>query len=205
MASHDPRIDAYIAKSAEFARPILEHLRAVVHAACPEVEETMKWSSPHFGYKGSMMCSMAAFKQHCSFGFWLYKDVVGTNAEGTDGEQGMGQFGKLTSVKDLPSKKQLTAYIKKAMALNVAGVKQQRPKAAPKPPPQLLEDFAVLLAQKKHAAARKTYDGFSSAAKREYVEWISEAKTDATRKKRLATALEWMAEGKQRNWKYMKC
>jgi uncharacterized protein YdeI (YjbR/CyaY-like superfamily) len=205
MASHEPRIDAYIAKSAEFARPILEHLRAVVHAACPEVEETLKWSSPHFGYKGSMMCSMAAFKQHCSFGFWLYKDVVGTDVEGADGERGMGQFGKLTSVKDLPSKRDLTAYIRKAMALNVAGVKQQRPKVTPKPPPQLPEDFAALLAQKRHASARKTYDGFSPSAKREYVEWITEAKTDVTRQKRLATTLEWLAEGKQRNWKYMKC
>ena len=200
MASHDPRIDAYIAKSAEFAQPILEHLRAVVHAACPDVEESMKWSSPHFGYKGAMMCSMAAFKQHCSFGFWLYKDVVGGKME-----DGRGQFGKLTSMKDLPSKKELTAHIRKAMALNVAGVKQQRPKAAPKPPPALPEDFAALLAQKKHAAARKTYDGFSPGAKREYVEWITEAKNDATRQKRIATALEWMAEGKQRNWKYMKC
>jgi uncharacterized protein YdeI (YjbR/CyaY-like superfamily) len=205
MASHDTRIDAYIAKSAEFARPILEYLRAVVHAACPDVEETMKWSAPHFGYSGSMMCSMAAFKQHCGFGFWLYKEVVGTEVAGADGEQGMGQFGKLTSVKDLPSKKQLTAYIRKAMALNVAGVKQQRPKTAPKPPPQLPEDFAEMLAQKKHASARKTYDGFSPAAKREYVEWITEAKTDVTRQKRLATTLEWLAEGKQRNWKYMKC
>jgi uncharacterized protein YdeI (YjbR/CyaY-like superfamily) len=200
MASHDPRIDAYIAKSAEFARPILEHLRAVVHAACPDVEESLKWSAPHFGYKGAMMCSMAAFKQHCSFGFWLYEDVVGGKAE-----DGRGQFGKLTSIKDLPSKKELTAYIRKAMALNVAGVKQLRPKAAPKPPLQLPEDFAALLAQKKHASARKTYDGFSAAAKREYVEWITEAKTDVTRQKRLAITLEWLAEGKQRNWKYMKC
>ncbi|MBB6189026.1 YdeI/OmpD-associated family protein [Rhodanobacter sp. MP7CTX1] len=200
MASHDPRIDAYIAKSAEFARPILEHLRAVVHAACSEVEESLKWSAPHFGYKGAMMCSMAAFKQHCSFGFWLYEDVVGGKAE-----DGMGQFGKLTSIKDLPSKKELTAYIRKAMALNVAGVKQQRPKVAPKPPPQLPEDFAVLLAQKKHASAGKTYDSFSPAAKREYVDWITGAKTDVTRQKRLATTLEWLAEGKERNWKYMKC
>ena len=152
------------------------------------------------GYKGAMMCSMAAFKQHCSFGFWLYKDVVGDKVE-----DGRGQFGKLTSMKDLPSKKELTAHIRKAMALNVAGVKLQRPKAAPKPVPPLPENFAVLLAQKRHTAARKTYDGFSPAAKREYVEWITEAKTDATRQKRLATALEWLAEGKQRNWKYMKC
>ena len=200
MASRDLRIDAYIAKSAEFAQPILEYLRAVVHTACPEVEEDMKWNFPHFGYGGAMMCSMAAFKQHCSFGFWQYKSLFGG-----DTQDGMGQFGKLASIKDLPSKKELIAYIKKAMALNVAGVTQQRPKAAPKPPPQLPEDFAALLVRKKHASARKTYDSFSPAAKREYVEWVAEAKSDATRQKRLATALEWLTEGKQRNWKYMKC
>jgi hypothetical protein len=200
MASRDPHIDAYIATSAEFAQPILEYLRAVVHTACPEVEEAMKWNFPHFGYKGAMMCSMAAFKQHCSFGFWQYKSLFGG-----DTQDGMGQFGKLASIKELPSKKELIACIKKAMALNVAGVKQQRPKAAPKPPPQLPEDFAALLAQKKHASARKTYDNFSPSAKLEYVEWVTEAKSDATRQKRLATSLEWLAQGKQRHWKYMKC
>ena len=200
MASHDPRIDTYIAKSAEFARPILEHLRAVVHAACPEVEESMKWSFPHFGYKGAMMCAMAGFKQHCSFGFWLHKKVVGGKAG-----NGMGDFGKLVSLKDLPSKKELTAYIRKAMALNDAGVKLTRPKAVPKTPPTLPDDLAALLAQKRHAAARKVYEGFGPGAQREYVEWINEAKTDATREKRLASTLEWLAEGKPRNWKYLTC
>ena len=195
MAKHDPRIDAYIAKSADFAQPILQHLRAVVHAACPDVEESLKWSSPHFGYKGAMMCSMAAFKQHCGFGFWLYSQVVGGEAE-----EGMGQFGKITSIKDLPGKRELTTYIKKAMALNEAGVKMKRPKAAPKLAPTLPDDFAVLL--KKNKAAHTTYQSFSSSAQREYVDWIVEAKTEATRNKRIATSLEWLAEGKQRNWKY---
>lgn len=197
MANRDPRVDAYIAKSADFARPILEHIRAVVHAACPEVEESLKWSHPHFGYKGGMMCSMAAFKQYCSFGFWHRKDVVGAAAE-----KGMGQFGKITSIKELPGKRELTAYVRKAMVLNDTGVKTPRPKSAPKPPPKPPADFAPLL--KKHAAARKTYESFSPSAQREYVDWITEAKTDATRQKRIATALEWLAEGKHRNWKYMK-
>ncbi len=201
MASHDPRIDAYIAKSAEFAQPILEHLRAVVHAACPEVEESQKWSMPFFSYKSAPMCMMAAFKQHCSFGFWLYKDVV----VGSTAEDGMGQFGKVTSLKDLPTKKQLVTYLRKAMALNEAGVRMTRPKAAPKPAPTLPDDLAALLAQKKHAAARTTYQGFSPSAQREYVDWITEAKTDVTRQKRLATTLEWLAEGKPRNWKYLTC
>ncbi len=200
MANHDPRIDAYIAKSADFARPILEHLRATVHAACPEVEESLKWSMPFFSYNSAPICMMAAFKQHCGFGFWLSRQVVGSTAE-----DGMGQFGKLTSLKDLPTKKELAAYIRKAMALNDAGVKLARAKIDAKPPPILPDDLAALLAQKKHAAARKTYSGFGPGAQREYVDWIAEAKTDATRRKRIATTLEWLAEGKPRNWKYQKC
>jgi uncharacterized protein YdeI (YjbR/CyaY-like superfamily) len=197
MTHRDPRIDTYIAKSADFAQPILEHIRSVVHAACPEVEESIKWSCPHFLYQGKLMCSMAAFKQHCSMHFWQGKDVVGE----TD-KEGMGQFGKITSIKELPSKKELVAYVRKAVALRESGVKKARPVPAPKPPPKLPADFAALL--KKHTAARKHYEAFSPSAQREYVEWIAEAKTDATRQKRMATALEWLAEGKHRNWKYMK-
>ncbi|MGB3463570.1 MAG: YdeI/OmpD-associated family protein [Rhodanobacter lindaniclasticus] len=200
MSNHDPRVDAYIAKSAEFARPILEHLRERVHAACPEVEEGIKWSMPFFGYKAAPMCMMAAFKQHCSFGFWLSKEVTG----GSD-EDGMGQFGKLATLKDLPPDKQLATYLKKAMALNEAGVKKSRPKAAAKPAPILPDELAAALARKQHAAARKTWEDFGPGAQREYVDWITEAKTEATRQKRLATTLEWLAEGKKRNWKYEKC
>ncbi|MGY3040606.1 uncharacterized protein YdeI (YjbR/CyaY-like superfamily) [Rhodanobacter sp. TND4EL1] len=197
MTSHDPRIDAYIAKSGEFARPILEQLRERVHAACPEVEEGIKWSMPFFSYKAAPMCMMASFRQHCSFGFWLSKEVTG----GSD-EDGMGQFGKLATLKDLPPPKQFAAFIKKAMALNEAGVKKARPKAAAKSAPILPDDVAALLAQKKHAVARTTWKSFGPGAQREYVDWIGEAKTDATRQKRIATTLEWLAEGKRRNWKY---
>ena len=200
MSGHDPRVDAYIARSADFARPILDHLRAVVHASCPEVEESLKWSMPFFSYQGAPMCMMAAFKQHCGFGFWLSKQVVGTAAD-----DGMGQFGKLASLRDLPPKRVLAGYVKKAMALNEAGVRLSRPKAAAKPSPTLPGDLAALLAQKKYAAARTTYQGFSPSAQREYVDWIGAAKTDATRQKRIATTLEWLAEGKPRNWKYLPC
>lgn len=193
----DPRIDAYIAKSADFARPILEHIRNVVHAACPDVEESIKWGCPHFLYQGKLMCSMAAFKQHCSLHFWHGKDVVGE----TDTD-GMGQFGKISSVKALPNKKELVAYVRKAMTLREAGAQRTPPATVRKPPPEVPADFAMLL--KKHAAARKHYEAFSASAQREYVGWISEAKTDATRQKRMATALEWLADGKHRNWKYMK-
>ncbi len=200
MTDHDPRIDAYIAKSAEFARPVLEHLRATVHAACPDVEEGLKWSMPFFSYRGSPLCMMSAFKQHCGFGFWLSRQVVGESAE-----DGMGQFGKITSIKDLPTKKDLAAYLRKAIALNEAGIKLTRPKAGTKPPPVLPDDLAALLAQKKHDAARKTYEGFGPGAQREYVDWINEAKADATRQKRIADTLSWLAEGKLRNWKYLRC
>ncbi|RDI99942.1 hypothetical protein DVT68_03705 [Dyella solisilvae] len=199
MGQHDPRIDAYIAKAAPFAQPILEHLRALVHATCPEVQEGVKWSMPFFSYRGAPMCSMAAFKQHCAFGFWLHKEVLGEVEQ-----DGMGQLGKLASLKDLPSKRELTAHIRKAMALNDAGVKVKRAKPAAQAP-SMPDDVAALLAQKKHAAARKHYEAFPPGAQREYVAWINEAKTDATRQKRIATTLEWLAEGKRRNWKYESC
>jgi len=200
MGTHDPRIDAYLAESAEFARPILDHLRRRVHAACPEVEEGIKWGMPFFSYKGAPMCHMAAFKQHCSFGFWLAQEVTG----GRDGD-GMGQFGKLATLEDLPSGRQLAAYLKKAMALNEAGVRKARPKATAKPAPVAPDDLAALLARRHYAAARKAWESFPPGAQREYVDWLAEAKTDATRRKRLATTLEWLAEGKRRHWKYEKC
>jgi len=196
----DPRIDAYIASQPDFARPILAHVRAVVHEACPDVEETMKWSMPTFVYGGGILCGMAAFKQHASFGYWKHALVVG---EG-EPRDGMGSYGKLTSVKDLPPKKTLLAHIKRAMQLNLDNVKSpaQR-KAAPKPPPEAPADLVAAL--KKNAAARKSFEGFPPSAQRDYVEWIVEAKREETRAKRLAQAVEWMAEGKRRNWKYENC
>ena len=196
MGKTDPRIDQYIAKSADFAKPILTHIRRVVHDACPDVVETMKWSSPHFDYKG-MMCGMAAFREHCAFGFWKAALVLDNPAA----DEGMGSFGKLTSIKDLPAEKTLAAYIKKAAKLNDDGVKVARRAAAPKKPIKMPADFAAVL--KKNKPALRTFDAFSPSHKREYLEWITEAKTDATRHRRMATAVDWLAEGKPRNWKYM--
>ncbi len=195
MAAHDPRIDAYIAKSAEFAKPVLKHLRELVHAACPDVQETVKWQSPSFEYKG-LLCGMAAFKEHCTFGFWKHELLLGDR----NGDA-MGSFGRITSLNDLPSDRTLTGLIKKAAKLNEDGVKTPRKAAAPKAP--LAVPAFLTSALKKNAAARKSFDAFSPSHKREYVEWLTDAKTDATRDKRLATALAWMAEGKSRNWKYM--
>jgi hypothetical protein len=199
MKHRDPRIDAYIRKSAPFAQPILTHLRAVVHEACPDVEETMKWSFPHFDYKG-IFCSMAAFKAHAAFAFWKGPLLAGMlpNVEQT----AMGQFGRITSIADLPARKTLIRIVRAAAKLNDEGIKIERPgrpETAPlRPPADLL---AALAANAKAAAAFKA---FSPSQKREYVEWISEARQPATREKRLATAIDWLSQGKPRNWKYMK-
>jgi uncharacterized protein YdeI (YjbR/CyaY-like superfamily) len=200
MGARDRRVDAYIEKSAEFARPILTHLREIVHAACPAVEETMKWSFPHFQYKG-MLCSMAAFKEHCAFGFWKGALIVD---RGKVTEQAMGQFGRIVSLSDLPSKKVLSGYIKEAMKLNDEGIKSPT-RSKPKEPREIVVPDDLAAALRANAKAQGTFDAFSPSNKREYIEWITEAKTETTRTKRLTTAIEWMAEGKPRNWKYMNC
>jgi uncharacterized protein YdeI (YjbR/CyaY-like superfamily) len=201
MAKKDPRIDAYIAKSADFANPVLIHLRSLVHKACPVVEETMKWSFPHFDYKG-MMCSMAAFKQHCAFGFWktaLMKDAKKLLDNRADG---MGSFGRITSLKDLPSDKIIISYIREAMKLNDDDVKLKKAKPAEKK--ELLIPKYVIDSLKKNKKAFSTFENFSYSNKKDYLEWITEAKTTETQNNRLAQAVEWMAEGKIRNWKYIK-
>jgi len=199
MPTTDPRVDEYIAKSAEFAQPILAHLRAVIHAACPEVKETIKWSMPSFDYHG-IICGFAAFKQHCALNFWKGELLVA--AEDDKGKEAMGQFGRISSIKDLPPKKELTAYIKKAMKLNEEGVKVARPKTAPR---ELVVPDYFVAALEANPAAYEVFNGFSTSAKRDYCDWLTEAKTEATRNKRMAQAVEWIAEGKKRNWKYESC
>ncbi|HET6841553.1 MAG TPA: YdeI/OmpD-associated family protein [Candidatus Angelobacter sp.] len=194
MAQKDPRVDAYIANAADFARPILKHLRALVHAGCPEVEETIKWGFPHFEYKG-VLCSMAGFKSHCAFGFWKHQ-LFPANSEA------MGQFGRITVLSDLPKDSVLVGYVKEAARQNEAGIKPAaRPKKV-KPAPQVPADLSKAL--KGVPEAEAAFAGFSPSQKREYVEWITEAKTPETREKRLATAIDWIREGRLRNWKYMK-
>jgi len=199
MTAFDPRVDTYIARQADFARPILEHLRAVVHEACPGVEETLKWGMPTFLSGGAILASMAAFKQHATFGYWKHALVMGEGVE----RDGMGSYGKMTSIKDLPPKKTLAADLKRAVQLNADKVTSPARKSAPKPPPQAPDD--LLAALKKNAQARKAFEAFPPSAQRDYVEWIVEAKREETRAKRLAQAVEWMAEGKRRNWKYEIC
>ena len=195
----DPHVDAYIAAAEPFARPILGHVRALLHAACPAVEETIKWSRPHFAYRGSPLAGMAAFKAHAAFGFWqgaLVADVA-------EAKTAMGQFGRLTTVADLPDDATLTAFVHKAMALIDSGTKAPRPLKHPKPPVDMPDDLAAALAASPPAQA--TYDGLPTGQRREYVDWIVEAKRADTRARRVAQAAEWLAEGKRRNWKYEQC
>ena len=198
----DPRIDAYIEKSADFAKPILKYIRKQIHKGCPEVEETWKWSFPNFMYNGEILCNMAAFKGHCSFGFWKGSLIPELNKVINEkGETAMGQFGRLSSVDDLPNEKSFATLIKKAMKLSDEGAKVPSRIRSDKPKklvvPKYLKD-----ALQKNKKALAAFEAFPYSHKKEYVEWITEAKTDETRNKRLKTAMEWMAEGKDRNWKY---
>lgn len=200
MPTTDKRIDAYIEKSADFAQPILKHLRDLIHKACPDVTETLKWSMPSFDYKG-ILCGFAAFKQHATFGFWK-QSLMETDAFPKN-KTAMGSFGRITSLKDLPPDKVMIGLIHQAMELNEKGVKvTKKPTAAKK---ELVVPDILAAALKKNKSAKAAFEKFPYSCKKEYVEWITEAKTDATRDKRLATTIEWLSEGKRRNWKYEKC
>src|SRR5215469_542029 len=193
MGTRDKRIYAYIGKSAGFAQPILSYLREVIHEGCPEVEETMKWSFPHFMYKG-ILCSMASFKGHCAFGFWK-GSLVMDGAQGKSTEA-MGQFGRITALKELPPKSTLLAYVKKARQLNDEGVKvlqKARPRGEKK---DLVVPDYFLAAVKKNRKALATFEGFPYSHRKEYIQWVTEAKTDETRNRRLETSVEWLSEGK---------
>ena len=204
MKNTDPRIDAYIGKSANFAKPILRHLRKVVHEACPGVEETVKWSTPAFTYNGKILCGIAAFKAHCTFGFWHQGMVAVLGADGHKADSAMGSFGRITSLDDLPSDRILARYIRKAAELSGSDAPARpRPVHRPAAPLAVPKDLAEALKKKKAAAA--TFEKISPSHRKEYIEWITEAKRDETRQKRLATTLEWLAEGKSRNWKYENC
>lgn len=203
MSRPDPRVDAYIRKAAPFAQPILSHIRTIVHEACPDAVETMKWSRPFFDFNGPL-CGMAAFKAHCSLHFWKGGNIVSADVSK---EGAMGQFGRITSVKDLPPKQTLVAIVKKAAALNADGVradwmeKRVAARASRVSKPIVVpDDLAAAL--KKNRKAQATFEAFSPSHRREYVEWIEGAKRQETRNRRVATAVAQMADGKVQNWKY---
>ncbi len=197
--ARNPKVDAYIAKQADFARPILNRFRELVHETCPAVEEAIKWGMPSFEYKG-LLCGMAAFKAHATFGFWKHDLVVGADPKS---REAMGSFGRLTSLDQLPSKRRFAAWMKVAMRLNDEGVKTPREKSTTKKAIPMHASFKSALAKSKKAKA--TFEAFPPSCQREYLEWIDEAKREETRDKRIATAIEWLSEGKRRHWKYEKC
>ena len=197
--NRDPRIDAYIAKAQPFAQPILTHVRERVHAAVPAAEETMKWSAPAFTLDGKILLIMAGFKAHAALNFWRGQEI------GDEGPKAgaMGQFGRLTSPDDLPPDQQLDSLLREAAALAKSGPAPCKTKSPPKAVPDLHPEFAAAL--DKSPRAKAALEGFPPSARRDYFEWIAEAKQDATRRKRIATAVEWLSEGKRRHWKYQNC
>jgi hypothetical protein len=200
VGKHDSRVDAYIAKSAPFAKPILRHIRRLVHTACPDVEETIKWGFPHFIYCGNL-CYLAAFKHHCAFGFW--HRAMRESHEPDEKRDGMGQLGKIIGLSDLPKDSQFVRNVKRAMRLNAAGTPSP-PTTRPKAKRTLKMPDDLTAALRKNKRANATFEAFNYSNKKEYIEWIIEARREETRAKRLATAIQWLAEGKVRNWKYVK-
>lgn len=196
MPTNDPRIDAYIAKAEPFAQPILEYIRGRIHVLVPVVEEAMKWNHPTYLLDGKILLGTAAFKAHAAINFWRGKELGIEQSE-----DAMGQFGKLSSLDDLPAN--LDTLILQAAALNAAGPSPKKPKAPPKPVGELHPDFVKALAA--NAKAKAAFDAFAPSHRREYVEWIGEAKRDETRGNRIAQTIEWLSEGKKRNWKYEGC
>jgi uncharacterized protein YdeI (YjbR/CyaY-like superfamily) len=203
------KVDAYVARAQPFAQPIMERLRQLIHKACPEVEETIKWSRPFFEYRGAILCNMSGFKEHCSFGFWGEEMSVVLRGAKVLREDGMGSLGRITGLKDLPSDKQMLGWIRQAAGFVDSG-QHTSPIAARrkvvKPPKPVLETPAELAtALKRNRKAAAVFAALSPSCKREYIDWIAEAKRAETRDKRIATAVEWITEGKQRNWKYQNC
>lgn len=197
--NREPRIDAYIAKAPPFARPILEKVRERVHAAAPEAEEAMKWSAPGFTVDGKILLMMAAFRRHAALNFWRGQEI----GDGSLKAGAMGQFGRLTSIDDLPPDRELDALIREAAALARTAPLPRKTKHAPKPAPEMHPEFAAAL--DKAPKAKAVLEGFPPSAQRDYLEWISEAKQDATRQKRIIDAIKWLSEGKRRHWKYENC
>jgi uncharacterized protein YdeI (YjbR/CyaY-like superfamily) len=201
MGIHDPRVDAYIGKAGDFAKPILTHIRELMHEVCPDVEETMKWSFAVFMYKGDMLCTLASFKNYCAFGFWKRPLLTDDNGIFKDGD-GAGSIGPVKTLADLPKDTVLKKYIRAAMKLNDEGIKVPRPKPVAKDKKQLQVPDYFIQALKQDKAAEKIFNDFSYSNKKEYIEWFEEAKTQVTRDKRIAQAMEWITTGKSHNWKY---
>jgi uncharacterized protein YdeI (YjbR/CyaY-like superfamily) len=204
--SADPRVDAYIEKAAPFARPVLKHIRKLMHQACPQVNESVKWGMPFFIQQGVILANMAAFKQHCAFGFWGSEMKKLLAADGLESSQAMGSLGRIAGMQDLPPDRTLLTYMSRAAGMVESGERKKsidRPKKTAKRPVRIPAELTAAL--KKNKLAAKAFEGFSPSCRREYADWITEAKRPETREKRLAQAITWMAQGKTRYWKYANC
>lgn len=203
MNNLNPAVDAYIEKALPFARPILTKIRKAIHKACPEIKESIKWGMPSFDFHGPI-AGMASFKAHCAFFFWkapLLDDPEGyLQKRAAEGGSAMGNFGKITSLSELPPEKVIIGFVKQSMQLNEKGIKVPRKKAALVKEPEVPVDLSALL--KKNKVARQTFDAFPPSHRKEYIEWINEAKTEATRMKRTLATFELLKAGKSLNWKY---
>ena len=186
----NPKVDAYIDKQQDFAKPILKHVRKLAHEALPRAEEALKWGVPYFTVNGKNAVGMAAFKKHAS--------VMVCSTETAGG--GMGNFGKLTDVSQLPGDEELIRQFRES-AEAVQSPETSQPKT--KPVLAMPDDLASAIADTP--SAQEVFDGFTDAQRRDYIEWVMSAKRQPTREKRVATAAEWIGEGKKRNWKYEKC
>ena len=203
MSKFNPQFDEYIEKTADFAKPIMEYLRQIIHETCPEVEEIIKWGIPHFDYKGDMMCILAGYKNHCSFSLYKAELMSDTKIiESVKAGQKMGYMDKLKSLSDLPAKETLVAYIKEAMVLDENGVKKAKPVSEKPKVIEVPDYFSEKLAT--NPLAKEIFESKSSSFRKDYLVWITDAKTEATRQKRIEQSLEWIAEGKGRFWQYEK-
>lgn len=205
MSTADPRIDTYIANAEPFAQPILTYLRETIHAAVPNLEETLKWGSPAYLLDGKQLFHTASFKSHCALSIMVKTMAPTLAADGFGDKSGMGEFGKITSLKELPKIAQLFRYFKATAKLSREKPATKTPTASPKPSLPIPADLAAELRKKTHTAAAQTWARFTPGKQRDYIEWIIDAKRDATRVRRLTTTLEWLAEGKVRHWKYQNC
>lgn len=200
LPNFTPSVTNYIEKAAPFAQPVLHYLRSLIHKTCPQIEECIKWGFPHFTYKNEIVCSFAAFKQHCAFTFWR-AGVITSLAEIAINNEGMGQLGKIKSKLDLPNENQLVNCIIEAIQLIEKGVKPAKSAKQKNNEPIILPAyFSSLLAE--FPTAKEKFLSMSNSHQKEYVEWITEAKTETTRNTRMQTCIKWVLEGKGRNWQY---
>jgi len=205
MTKFNSKVDGYVAGSADFAKPVLAYWRQLIHDNCPDVEEAIKWGIPHFDYKGDFMCVMAAYKNHCSFTFLKGELMTDPRLKaGTDLKPIQRFLGKISKIEDLPPEEEFTAMLKEAMQLNEKGVKVRKEKPEPDKPKVLETPDYLLAALTANPNAKEVFESGSNSFRKEYIVWITDAKTDETRQKRISEALEWLAEGKSRFWKHKK-